>query len=329
MSMITHRRVKANERGLRLDRWFRMNFPAVTHAYLNKLLRTGQVRVDGARVKGNVRLEEGQDVRIPPLAFDKRSIDASETPRPLSREERSLFRSMILYEDEDLYVLNKPEGLAVQGGTKTHRHIDGLLMGMAAELGDRPRLVHRLDRDTSGVLVVAKGRLIASSLGRLFATRAVRKIYWAAVKGVPKPGQGRIDVPLIKTGTFEGDRVRAADETREDAQRAVTNYAVIDKAPPVLAWVSLKPVTGRQHQLRAHMAHIGHPILGDNKYAGDKDLPEAVANKLHLHARRITFPHPRGGMVDVTAPLPKFMRETWKYFAFDPDRYDEGPENRA
>jgi 23S rRNA pseudouridine955/2504/2580 synthase len=329
MSTIAHRRVKANERGLRLDRWFRMNFPAVTHAYLNKLLRTGQVRVNGARVRGNVRLEEGQDVRIPPLAFDARSVDASETPRPLSKEERALFRSMILYEDDDLYVLNKPEGLAVQGGTKTHRHIDGLLMGMAEEHGDRPRLVHRLDRDTSGVLVVAKGRLIASSLGRLFATRAVRKIYWAAVKGVPKPAQGKIDVPLLKTGTFEGDRVMAADATREDAQRAVTNYAVIDKAPPALAWVSLKPVTGRQHQLRAHMAHIGHSILGDNKYRGDEDLPEAVANKLHLHARRISFPHPRGGIVDVTAPLPKFMRETWKYFGFDPDRYDEGPENHA
>jgi 23S rRNA pseudouridine955/2504/2580 synthase len=328
--MITHRRVKANEHGLRLDRWFRVNFPAVTHAYLNKLLRTGQVRVDGGRVKSNMRLEEGQDVRIPPLAFDKRRIDASESSRPLTKEERALFRSMILYEDEDLYVLNKPEGLAVQGGTRTHRHIDGLLMGLAAELGERPRLVHRLDRDTSGVLVVAKGRPVASSLGRLFATRSVRKIYWALVKGVPKPAQGRIDVPLIKTGTFEGDRVKAAiEEEREDAQRAVTNYAVIDKAPPALAWVSLKPITGRQHQLRAHMAHIGHPILGDNKYAGDKDLPEAVANKLHLHARRITFPHPRSGTVDVTAPLPKFMRETWKYFGFDPDRYDEEAEIRA
>jgi 23S rRNA pseudouridine955/2504/2580 synthase len=327
MSAISHRRVKADEHGMRLDRWFRANFPGVTHAYLNKLLRTGQVRVDGARVKGNARLAEGQDVRIPPLAFERQAGGSSaDETRPLTKEERSLFRSMILHEDEDLYVLNKPEGLAVQGGTKTHRHVDGLLMGLAVELGERPRLVHRLDRDTSGVLIIAKKRLVASSLGRLFATRSVRKVYWAAVKGVPKPAQGRIDVPLVKTGTFEGDRVRAAGEDREDAQRAVTNYAVIDKAPPALAWVSLKPVTGRQHQLRAHMAHIGHPILGDNKYGGDLDLPEAIANKLHLHARRITFPHPRGGKVDVTAPLPGFMRDTWKYFDFDPDRYDEGPD---
>jgi 23S rRNA pseudouridine955/2504/2580 synthase len=329
VSAITHRRVTASEDGLRLDRWFRLNYPAVTHAYLNKLLRTGQVRVDGARVKGNQRLAEGQDVRIPPLAFDRRPVDLPVTEtRPLTKEERALFRSMILHEDDDLYVLNKPEGLAVQGGTKTHRHVDGLLMGLSAELGERPRLVHRLDRDTSGVLVVAKKRLIASSLGRLFSSRAVRKIYWAAVKGLPKPAQGKIDVPLIKSATGEGDRVVAAQNTQEDAQRAVTLYSVIDKAPPTLAWVSLRPITGRQHQLRAHMAHIGHPILGDNKYGGDQDVPAEIVNKLHLHARRITFPHPGGGTVDVTAPLPKFMRQTWKYFGFDPDRYDDGPEGR-
>jgi 23S rRNA pseudouridine955/2504/2580 synthase len=330
MTTITHRRVKADEHGLRVDRWFRLNYPAVTHAYLNKLLRTGQVRVDGARVKGNERLAEGQDVRIPPLAFDRRAADRTASgARPLTKEERALFSSMILYEDDDLYVLNKPEGLAVQGGTKTHRHIDALLLGLSAELGERPRLVHRLDRDTSGVLVIAKKRLIAASLGRLFSTRSVRKVYWAAVKGVPKPAQGRIDVPLVKTGTSEGDRVLAAEQDSEEAQRAVTHYAVIDKAPPALAWVSLRPVTGRQHQLRAHMAHIGHPILGDPKYRGDEDLPDAISNKLHLHARRIGFPHPRGGKVDITAPLPRFMCETWKFFGFDPDRYDEGPESRG
>lgn len=329
MSHIIHRRVKADEQGLRVDRWFRLNYPAVTHAYLNKLLRTGQVRVDGARVKGNDRLAEGQDVRIPPLAFDRRPVDETGAEaRPLTREERALFSSMILYEDEDLYVLNKPEGLAVQGGTKTHRHIDALLIGLSAKLGERPRLVHRLDRDTSGVLVVAKRRLIASSLGRMFSTRSVRKVYWAAVKGVPKPLQGKIDVALAKIGTSEGDRVLAAGRSSEEGQRAITHYAVIDKAPPALAWVSLRPVTGRQHQLRAHMAHIGHPILGDVKYGGDKEVPDAIRNKLHLHARRISFPHPRGGMVDVTAPLPRFMRETWNYFGFDPDRYDEGPEGR-
>jgi 23S rRNA pseudouridine955/2504/2580 synthase len=195
-------------------------------------------------------------------------------------------------------------------------------MGLGAGKRERPVLVHRLDRDTSGVIVVAKRRAVAASLGKLFATRNVRKIYWAAVKGVPHPLQGRIDVPLRKSATPEGDRVLADEE----GQRAVTTYSVVDRAPPVAAWVSLQPSTGRQHQLRAHMAHIGCPIIGDNKYGGDIGLPENVPNRLHLHARRIVFPHPRGGTVDVSAPLPAHMRETWKLFGFDPDRYDEGPE---
>ncbi len=332
MKGIDHRKVDSDEAGMRIDRWFLVHFPGVGHAHLNKLLRTGQVRLDGARVKGNARLEAGQEIRIPPMPFTRRPADMpAENVRPLTREERSLFQSMILHEDPDLYVLNKPEGLAVQGGTKTHRHVDGLLLGLSAELKERPRLVHRLDRDTSGILVVAKRRAIASSLGRLFATRSVRKIYWALVHGVPKPFQGKIDVPLIKTAGEDGDRVRGArDDEAEDAQRAVTRYAVIDKAPPSLAWVSLKPVTGRQHQLRAHMAHIGHPIMGDAKYQGTAELPEAVPDRLHLHARRIVFPHPRGGkVVDVSAPLPKFMRKSWQYFGFDPDRYDDGPDGRG
>jgi 23S rRNA pseudouridine955/2504/2580 synthase len=172
------------------------------------------------------------------------------------------------------------------------------------------------------VIVVAKRRAVASALGKLFATRAVKKTYWAAVKGIPRPSQGRIEVPLIKARGPEGDRVRAGEEDEDEAQHAVTHYAVIDKAPPIAAWVSLKPVTGRQHQLRAHMSHIGTPILGDEKYNGDKSLPEGVANRLHLHARRIVFPHPRGGLVDISAPLPNHMRDTWMLFGFDPDRYE-------
>jgi len=326
MSEVTHRRVVRDEDGMRLDRWFRVHFPQVTFAYLNKLARTGQLRVEGKRVKPNARLEAGQEIRVPPLAFEARPADApSVEAKPLTKDERKLFDSMILHEDKDIYVLNKPAGLAVQGGTKTHRHIDGLLIGLGAELGERPRLVHRLDRETSGVLVIAKRRAVAASLGKLFATRTVRKIYWAGVKGVPKPAQGKIDIALIKAAGPDGDRVRVADADEEEAQRAVTHYSVIDKAPPVMAWMSLKPSTGRQHQLRAHMAHIGHPILGDDKYGGHEDLPAAIPNRLHLHARRIVFPHPRGGTVDVTAPLPPHMRETWALFGFDPGRYDEGP----
>lgn len=329
MSEVIHRRVVRDEDGMRLDRWFRIHFPQVTFAYLNKLARTGQLRVAGKRVKPNARLAEGQEIRVPPLAFEARPADApAAEAKPLTKDEKKLFQSMILHEDKDIYVLNKPAGLAVQGGSKTHRHIDGLLIGLGAELGERPRLVHRLDRETSGVLVIAKRRAVAAALGKLFATRTVRKIYWAAVKGVPKPHQGRIDVALIKAAGPDGDRVRAAEDHEEEAQRAVTHYSVIDKAPPVLAWMSLKPSTGRQHQLRAHMAHIGHPILGDDKFGGDQDLPAAIPNRLHLHARRIVFPHPRGGTVDVTAPLPPHMQETWGLFGFDPQRYDEHPEEK-
>jgi 23S rRNA pseudouridine955/2504/2580 synthase len=233
---------------------------------------------------------------------------------------------MIIFEDKDLYVLNKPPGFAVQGGSKTFQHLDGLLMGMAKKSGERPLLVHRLDRDTSGVIVVAKRRSIASALGKLFATRAVKKTYWAVVKGVPKPPQGRIDVPLLKAQGPDGDRVRAGDKNDENAQHAITYFAVVDQAPPITAWVSLKPVTGRQHQLRAHMAYIGHPILGDEKYDGNADMPEGISKKLHLHARRIVFPHPREGVVDISAELPTHMRETWNAFGFDPDRYETDTE---
>lgn len=327
MTEVKRHVVTADEAGMRLDRWFKVHFPQVTFAYLNKLTRTGQVRVAGARAKTSTRLEAQQEIRVPPLAFDTRPADAPKADiKPLTREERRLFDSMVIHEDGDLFILDKPSGFAVQGGTKTHHHLDGLLMGLGVELGERPLLVHRLDRDTSGVIVVAKRRAVASALGKLFATRAVKKTYWAVTRGVPKPAQGRIEVALIKAKGLDGDRMRASKEGEEDdEQRAVTHYAVIDKAPPVAAWVSLKPVTGRQHQLRAHMAHIGTPILGDNKYGGDLDRPEGVADRLHLHARRIIFPHPRSGTVDVSAPLPAHMRDTFALFGFDPDRFEETP----
>jgi 23S rRNA pseudouridine955/2504/2580 synthase len=325
MTEVKRHVVTADEAGMRLDRWFKVHFPQVTFAYLNKLTRTGQVRVGGARAKTSTRLAAEQEIREPPQAVDTRPADAPKADiKPLTREERRLFDSMVIHEDGDLFILDKPSGFAVQGGTKTHHHLDGLLMGLGVEVGERPLLVHRLDRDTSGVIVVAKRRAVASALGKLFATRAVKKTYWAVTRGVPKPAQGRIEVALIKAKGPDGDRMRASQEGEEDdEQRAVTHYAVIDKAPPVAAWVSLKPVTGRQHQLRAHMAHIGTPILGDNKYGGDLDLPEGVADRLHLHARRIIFPHPRGGTVDVSAPLPAHMRDTFALFGFDADRFEE------
>ena len=327
MSEIRRYTVSSEEDGIRLDRWFKIHFPQVTFAYLNKLTRTGQVRVGGGRVKTSSRLVAEQEIRVPPLAFDRRPADAPKgNVPPLTKEETLLFESMVIFEDKDLYVLNKPPGFAVQGGSKTFQHLDGLLMGMAKKSGERPLLVHRLDRDTSGVIVVAKRRSIASALGKLFATRAVKKTYWAVVKGIPKPAQGRIDVPLTKSQGPEGDRVRPTEKEAENARHAVTFYAVVDQAPPITAWVSLKPVTGRQHQLRAHMAYIGTPILGDEKYGGNADMPEGISKKLHLHARRIVFPHPREGVVDISASLPQHMCETWNTFGFDPDRYETDTE---
>ncbi len=324
MAEVKRHAVSDDEVGMRLDRWFKLHFPQVTFAYLNKLTRTGQVRVGAGRVKTSTRLNAGDEVRVPPLAFDKRPADIPKADiAPLTKEERRLFTSMVMHEDDDLFVLNKPSGFAVQGGTKTHHHLDGLLMGLGVELGERPLLVHRLDRDTSGVIVIAKRRAVAAALGKLFATRVVRKTYWAVVNGVPKPPQGKIDVALIKARGPDGDRMRASkDGEEDDEQRAVTQYAVIDKAGQVAAWLSLKPLTGRQHQLRAHAHHLGVPILGDNKYGGDEGLPEGVPNRLHLHARRIEFPHPRGGTIDLSAPLSDHMLATFKLFGFDADRFD-------
>jgi 23S rRNA pseudouridine955/2504/2580 synthase len=319
--------VSPDEQGMRLDRWFKLHLPQVTFVYLNKLTRTGQIRVEGARVKTNTRLAPQQEIRIPPLSFDTRPADRPKGDvKPLSAADRKFLESMTIFEDRDLYILNKPQGLAVQGGSKTFRHLDGLLMGLANEKGERPLLVHRLDRDTSGVIVVAKRRSIASALGKLFATRAVKKTYWAIVKGVPHPLQGKIDVDLIKAQGPSGDRIRPGEEGEENVRRAITFYVVIDKAPPVAAWVSLKPVTGRQHQLRAHMAHIGTPIMGDEKYGGAENMPQEIAPKLHLHARRIMFPHPREGTVDISAELPPHMIETMTVLGFDPKRYKGGDD---
>ena len=300
---------------MRLDRWFKTHYSSLPHSRLEKLLRTGQVRVDGGRAKASTRLEAGQSVRVPPLP----DVAPPPGPRPaLSKSDRDFLTSITLYEDDDLLVLNKPSGIAVQGGTKTTRHIDHLLEGLGDGPDSRPRLVHRLDRDTSGVLVVAKRRAVAAKLGRAFQTRSVRKIYWAITDGVPKPPQGKIEAALVKAATPAGDRVRKARAGEQDrAQSAVTYYAMVDRAGQTAAFVSLKPVTGRQHQLRAHMAILGYPILGDEKYPSGREIPEGIDPMLHLHARRICFPHPSGeGVVDVTAPMPPHMEKAFAAFGF-------------
>jgi 23S rRNA pseudouridine955/2504/2580 synthase len=322
--------VARDEGGLRLDRWFRIHFPGITYGHLQKLLRSGQVRLDSRRVQANARLESGQQVRVPAaIRQPPKTRPSPVPPLGLSKADRDFIEGLILYEDEHVLVLDKPYGIAVQGGTGTRRHIDGLLAGMADRFGDRPRLVHRLDRDTTGVLLVAKHRDAAAKLGRTFQTRSAAKTYWALVLGVPKPPQGKVEAALVKAAGPDGDRVRKALPGEQDkAMHAATHYSVIDRVAHKAAWVSLKPVTGRQHQLRAHMALIGHPIVGDNKYGGDKALAESgIEAKLHLHARRIVIPHPQAGepAIDVTAPLPEHMARTWELLGLDDRRFDAGP----
>lgn len=323
--------VAEKDAGLRLDRWFKLHFPSVGHSYLQKLLRTGQIRLDSRRVEAGHRVEAGQEIRVPgiirePPRDKPEHVPSPKPPMGLSKADRAFIENLILFEDDDVVVLNKPFGIAVQGGTGTKRHLDGLLAGMADRFGDRPRLVHRLDRDTTGVLLVAKTREAAAKLGRIFQTRSAAKTYWALVHGVPRPPQGRIEAALVKAAGPDGDRVRKAEAGEQDkAMHATTHYSVIDRVGQKAAWVSLKPVTGRQHQLRAHMALINHPIVGDNKYEDGRPHPvEGIESRLHLHARRLVIPHPRPGApkIDVTAPLPPHMLATWTLLGLDPRQFD-------
>jgi 23S rRNA pseudouridine955/2504/2580 synthase len=336
--------VSEDEDGLRLDRWFKRRVPSLSLSHLNKIVRTGQVRVDGARVKTATRLAQGQSVRVPPLNLDA-SAPARE-PEIFEQDARDI-RDMILFEDKDLMVLNKPYGLAVQGGSGMKRHIDGMLASLPNERGERPVLVHRLDRDTSGVLLVAKTRKIAADFGAIFRSRQAKKIYWALVEGVPKPAQGKISLFLAKgegmgenrpgsrgeDGRAAMEKMRVAKHGDEDAQHSVTYYTTVDTFAPRAAWLSMKPITGRTHQLRAHAEAIGHPIIGDPKYGllprndprrNDplRAVPDAVEKKLHLLARRLVLPHPRGGVLDVTAPLPEHMKRSFELFGFDVKQYD-------
>ena len=325
---IEKRAVRADDDGLRLDRWLKKYYPSLPHALVQKLVRTGQVRVDGGRMKADARLAAGQEIRIPThFAATTAPLTPSLRPPPgMSKADRDFIERMIVFENEYIAVLNKPFGIAVQGGTKTSRHIDGLLAGMADRFGgERPRLVHRLDRDTTGILVVAKDRQTAARLGRLFQTRSVQKIYWAVVRGVPKPQQGKVEAPLVKAAGPDGDRVRKARPGEQElAQHATTYYSVIDRAAQAVAWVSLKPVTGRQHQLRAHMDILGTPILGDQKYGDLAEMPmDGIEAKLHLHARRLTLRDEKIGDIDISAPLPAHIARTFELLGFDTQRYED------
>lgn len=349
MSGVTTREVKADEEGMRLDRWFKAHFPDLSFGHLQKLLRTGQVRLDGGRAKAETRIAPGQVVRIPPLekvepvyetpgirevgeggAVTKSARANAKPPTTkagkIGGDDAAFLKSITLYEDKDVLVLNKPYGIAVQGGSGMTRHIDGMLEALRDADGVKPRLVHRLDKDTAGCLIVAKSRLAASTLAKTFRSRSARKIYWALVPGVPKVKQGRVSTWLAKGTDDRGDqKMKVAKHGDEGADHALTYYALVDSAAQKLSWLSLKPVTGRMHQLRVHTAEIGHPIVGDPKYFDKENwhLPGGIQNRLHLLARRIVIPHPRTGQpLDISAPLPPHMQQSWNLLGFDVSQYD-------
>ena len=314
--------VDKGEDGVRLDRWFKRRWPHLTHIQLQKLARSGQIRVDGGRVKPDTRLTAGSQVRVPPLPDAPAPGDKPK--RTIDSREAAYARSLVLYEDEEVLALNKPSGLAVQGGTKTHKHIDRLLSAWGEGL-ERPRLVHRLDRDTSGVLVLGKTPGAAAKLAGAFARRKAHKTYWALVLGHPKPSEGVLDLPLVKKGVGDREMVIPAEPKDPDAEPAETEFVMLSSAGRKVAWMALRPHTGRTHQLRAHMLAMGHPILGDPKYATEASRELSGPLKLQLHARRLSLPHPSRGTLVIEAPLSPEMKAGFERFGFSEDEADPEP----
>lgn len=310
------RTIAPDDDGIRLDRWFKRHYPALTHARLEKLLRKGEVRLDGKRAKAADRVIAGQALRLPPQVIHDR---VEERPKPAPVKTARRLEDAILYMDKHLIVLNKPSGLATQGGSGLSEHVDGMLDQLAFEKTTRPKLVHRLDRDTSGVLLVARTAQAAAGLSRALASRDASKVYWALVKGVPRERHGLIKAALAKEGQRgKGERMAVSED--EEAKFALTEYAVMGDAGQEFAWVAARPVTGRTHQIRVHLASLGTPIVGDFKYGGaDAKGKGAIADKLHLHARSIDIARPDGGRLQVVAPLPPHMVKSWELLGFDPD----------
>jgi len=310
------------EDGIRLDRWFKRRWPHLSHIQVQKMARSGQIRVDGSRVKPEDRLTAGAAVRVPPIPDPVERVPG-EKPK-ISDRDAAYAKSLVLYEDDMVIALNKPHGLAVQGGTKTTKHVDRLLSAWGEGM-ERPRLVHRLDRDTSGVLLLGKGPEAAKRLAGAFARRQAKKTYWAIVIGNPKPSAGQIDLALKKSGINDFGMMRPADLKEHGAEPAETAYATVSRAAHRAAWMALRPFTGRTHQLRAHMSAIGHPILGDPKYGNDQSNELSGPLKLQLHARRIELDHPGGGKLIVEAPLSPEMKAGFNHFGFSEDEDDEDP----
>ena len=332
MTEVQRIKVEPDDTDQRLDRWLRRRFPDLAYGQLAKWVRTGQVRIDGHRAKPETRLEAGQEVRLPPHrptgsgkrpgSVEPRTPREQPTPARVSDADRAALRENVLYRDDDLIAINKPAGLAVQGGTGQRRHLDGMLGALQEDDPRPPRLVHRLDKDTGGVLLLARTDLAARRLTAAFRGRDVTKIYWGLVKGVPRPSAGRISLPISKSAGPGGERIRP-DET---GRAAITDYAVIETAARRLAWLALRPKTGRTHQLRVHCQALGTPIIGDQKYGGPDALMDELAAGLHLHARSIELPHPRTGRpLTIGAPLGGHMAESWAFLGLSEAAAEDDP----
>lgn len=339
---VEHVTVSEDDDGQRLDRWLKSYAPSIPYGLAQKLIRKGQLRVDGKRAKADTRLVAGQDIRIPPIDSKPQRSDKKS---PLSAADKAFIKSLIIHDDGDIIALNKPSGLAVQGGTNMTRHVDGLLEALLNEEGVKPRLVHRLDKDTSGVLLLARSAKVAKQMGAMFKGKDIKKIYWALVAPTPELSNGAINAPLLKAGGGNKERM-VVDE--EEGKRALTEYSVVESALDKAAFVAFWPRTGRTHQIRVHAELIGCPVLGDHKYRGKKRGAEHAgpkqhgsghdevigvdglkgvecANRLHLHAQRISCKHPtKKGMLDIVAPLPPELVKSWKTFGFD-SKYKQDP----
>lgn len=308
--------VQPDDDGIRLDRWFKRHLPDASFNIVSRWSRTGQLRVDGKRATPGDRLLAGQAIRVPPADT---SAAASARPvrkrRELTEDEMEFALSMVIHKDDAALVINKPAGLATQGGTKTENHVDGLLDALFFEFDNRPKLVHRLDKDTSGALLLARTSRSAGHFSKAFSSRTARKVYWALVVGVPDIVDGFIDLPIGKQPGSGGEKMHVDEQ---NGQSARTRYRIVERAGNTCAWVELQPYTGRTHQLRVHMAAIGHPIVGDGKYGGkDAFLTGTISRKMHLHARRLRIDHPQGHQIDVRADLPPHMQDSFADLGFD------------
>ncbi|MBX9797017.1 RluA family pseudouridine synthase [Sphingomonas sp.] len=322
MSEVRQFTVAADDEGIRLDRWFKRHLEGTSFTTIAKWARTGQLRVDGARATPGDRLSAGQVIRVPPPE-PKAAPRPQRVRPPLSDDQTTFIRELVIHQDASAIVINKPPGLATQGGTKTSEHVDALLDGLRFEAEGRPKLVHRLDKDTSGALLVARNARAAGFFAKSFSGRTARKVYWALVVGVPSIDDGMVELPIAKQPGTGGEKMHV-DEA--EGQPARSRYRVIERAGNRAAWVELQPFTGRTHQLRVHMAAIGHPIVGDGKYGGQAAfLTGGVSRKMHLHARRIRIDHPDGGVVDVAAELPAHFAESMALLGFDPALGDALP----